>query len=636
MTFELIVRLVFALGAVGCALAFRQPDATAAIPAACAYSVFAMGAFGLAKLGRFKAGAAGFAAVLDALFIAACLASAGLIDRYGFVVLAPMMWATGRYGTDPAALAPIVAATVMVCGNFLGKNGFDIPTMLHTLGILVVGLMTNQKKIVVKETEIPVEVTREIPVESMESLRMRESFTSLRGHLHELEQSTKRDRLGMKLWAAVHGTDESPLSALSNKIRDEALVEGMVLYRLDKETRRLVVVATSGKVPSQARDASLGVAKGLSEAQMCDRLDRQVSELRDPDRAIKCGTLILKDSGKPCGCIALFEPDAPALSAAIDLIKPAREHIGGLLAQTVKKADETRRLREAEILYGVASVAIGAESRQSLISRTLRELGDLLTVDHLAAHLVDENDSTVISTIGAKQTIMPLLSFAYGAGVSGWQATGTPEVVIPDALEDPRVDRTAALKARIGSLAVLPISDGAEAIGFVTASTHRSGGIDTAQAETLRAVVSELGQAIARQHGAAATRGVMTPPEFFATVRESGAGHFVYIDVVNRDQMTTEFGSPAVEAALRRITHRLRSRLPSGGGLCRREEGDFCCFLPGLADEAAQSWANDSAAAINGLRPTTPDGRQRIPLFARAKVAPFRPQNRQLSTEVPA
>lgn len=632
MMVELGVRIGLAILVAATGLLYGQPKPELALQISLVYILTSCGVFALDYYKKRNSGVAGFVAVFDAMFIAVVLSSIGQLDRYGFMVLAPMMWATGRYASDAAAMAPLVAATVMVSSNFFGSGGFTVTVMLHTLGILGVGLLTNQSKVVVKDREIPVEVTRQIEVESEESIRMKETYASLKSHISELEESTKRERLGMKLWAAANAGDEPPMLAMAAKLKEDSGLEGVAIYTLNSRDRRFVVSAVSGKVPSKIRDSALTIGKGLSEAQMVDRLTRQISELRDSERAVKVKTLLIKNQGKPCGCLAMFDPQPLIVENAATNTRPVMDYMGGLVAQAVKKDDEVRRLREAEVLYGVASVSIGAESKQNLISRVLREIGDAIQVDHLAAYLVDGQEAIPVTTIGANHRVMDHLSFAYGAGMSGWLLTNTPEVVAVDALEDDRIDRTIALKNRIGSLVLIPILDGDQPLGYVTASTHRVGGIDQARLETLRAVVAELSQALLRQDMASDNPlGAMTPKEFYESVRKGGAGYFVYFDLTNREQLQKEFGKPAIDAAMRKITHRLRVRLPSGGGMCRRDEGDFVAYLAGVSDDTAQRWSNEAAAALNGLNLTTPDGRHRLGFLVRAKVAPFTPQKSQVS-----
>lgn len=634
MMVELGVRILLAVAVAAAGITLGKPPAQSAMEIGLVYLLASCGVFVLDRAKGRNSGIAGFVAVMDATFIAVALAACGQLDRYGFLVLAPMMWATGRYSSDAAAMAPLCAATVMVSSNFFGGEGFTLPVMFHTLGILAVGLLTNQAKVVVKERNIPVEVTRNVEVESEESIRMRESYASLKSHISELEESNKRERLGMKLWMAANQRDESPIPAMTAKLREDSGLEGVVLYTLDTRERRFVVGAVSGEVPTKARDSALVIGKGLSEAQMADRLTRQLTDLRDPDRAVKIKVLIIKDQGKPNGCVALFDPQHLTVEEASSATKPVMDYLGGLISQVRKKEDESRRLREAEVLYGVASVSIGAESRQSLISRVLREIGETIAADHLAAYLVDGQQAAPVSTIGSANRLMDHISFAYGSGMTGWLATGTPEVVAPDALDDDRIDRASALKCRVGSFALIPILSGEDTVGFVTAATHRVGGIDNAKLESLRAIVAEMGQALSRAGQTdAAPLGAMTPKEFYDAVRKGGEGWFVYFDVTNREIVARDYGRPALDAAMRKLTHRLRTRLPAKGAMCRREEGDFVSYLSGGSGESAQKWANEAAAALNGLHLTTPDGRHRINLQIRAKVAAFSPQKSQVSRQ---
>jgi GGDEF domain-containing protein len=634
MTVELCVRLGLAIAVAVGGLLTGQKQGDFSVPIALVYALISLGVYAIDWYKKRNPGVAGFVAVFDAMFIAAVLSSLGQLDHYGFMVLAPMMWATGRYASDAAAMAPLVAATVMVCSNFFGGPGFTLPTMLHTLGILLIGLLTNQAKVIVKDREVEVEVTREVQFESEESIRMKETYSSLKSHIAELEESTKRERLGMKLWAAANGNDDPPMIAMAGKLREDTALEGVAIYALDHADRRFVISAVSGKIPEKVRSSALTIGKGLSEAQMIDRLTRQLNEMRDPERGVKIRTLLVKNQGKPCGCLAMFDMQTTAVDAALANTKPVMDYFGGLVSQALKKDDEVRRLREAEVLYGVASVSLGADSKQNLITRVLREIGEVIQVDHLAGFIVDGTDARLVTTVGATHRVMDNLSFAYGSGVSGWLATQSPEVIAVDALEDDRIDRALALKSRIGSLVVLPIMDGDTALGFVTASTHRVGGIDRARLETLRAVTAELTQALIRQEsGTDAPLGAMTPTEFYGAVRKGGSGHFVYFDIVNREPLQKEFGKPAVDAAMRKITHRLRMRLPSGGGMCRRDEGDFVAYLNGQSDDAATRWGNDAAALLNGLNLTTPDGRHKLGFVVRAKVAPFAPQKPQVSEQ---
>lgn len=596
------------------------------------FAAVSVGVWWLDRSGKRNAGVAGFVAVLDALFVASSLAGVGELERYGFLVLAPMLWATGRYGSDAASMSPLVAATVMVASNFYGGAGFTVPVMLHTAGILAIGLLTNQAKVVVKETQVPVEVTKEVRVEAPGDGRLRESFESLREHVIDLERGSRRDRLAMKLWQASNDPREPAMPALATKLSAETGAEGVVLMLLEPGGRRFVTAAHSGKVPEALKSGWLEHVSGLGDGQARHQLDKRLAQMRDADCLVCSGSVFAKSRGRVVGLVALFDKSMHSLDAAVHLVGDCAEALGGLLKQGQEREEGLRRLKEAELMYTVASVSLGSESRAGLVERVVRELGDAARLDHMAVYLLEGDAAVAVSQTGASHRVVEEMSFAYGTGLAGWRATGFPEVVALDALDDGRIERTTALKRRIGSLAVLPLEVGAEVVGFVTASTHRVAGIDDGKLSTLRAVVSELGQAMARLDGAEVATGVMTPKEFFGLVRSGGSGYLVYLDVLRRGELLEEFGRPAVEQALRRLTHRLRQRLPGGGGVCRRDEGDYVVFLPGMEEGAARSWANEAAAVAGSFPMTTPDGRVRMPVSLRAKVAAFSPQKNQVSS----
>lgn len=629
---ELILRGLIALS-VGLAAAI-WPDFTGPIgwQVSIGFLALAFTAYGLEFKEKRNAGASGIIAVVDAMYLATILAAQGSLDRYGFIVLAPMLWATGRFAADAASMSPLVAATVMVSSNFFGGDGFTIPVLLHTAGIFVIGLLTNQAKVIVKETQIPYEVTKEVPVLDPATGRIKESYQSLRDHVQELERLSRRDRLSMKLWNSAHGATHSPLSAMAAKLSEEASVEGLILYSLDPAERRLVVANGTGRVPENLRDRAFEFPSGLGDAQIRHEMDKQMRSLRDSDRLVHLATVLLKHKGRPVGLVALFDPSRPAVEEAFTTVHELNEAMGGLVKQALDRDDERRRLRETELMYGVASVSLGAESRQNLIARVVRELSEAVTLDHLAVWLLDGTEATLVSSSGATNRVFEKMSFAQGPGVGGWLLTGAPEVVALDALEDGRIDRKESLLARVGSFVMFPLLGADGPIGFLTASTHSVGGIDRAKHETIRVIASELAQALNRLDTTKeSAHGVMTPQEFANAVRAGGSGHFVYFEVPRRSELADEYGKPAVEAALKRITHRLRIRLPGTGGLCRRDEGDYVAFIPIQDTEQARRWANDTVGLLNGLNLATSDGRQKLPLTLRAKVAPFSPQKNQVS-----
>lgn len=629
---ELSVRLLVAAGLLGAPFVFGQPAWGAAWPLAMGFAAFSAGVWWAEGRGLRNRGIAGFVAVLDAMFIATVLAEVGQLSSFGFLVLAPMMWATGRFGSDAASMAPLVAATVMVSGNFFEEGGFTLPVLLHTLGILVVGLLTNQAKVVLKETQVPVEVTKEVYVESGRDEALETNFRQLKEHVRDLEKKGRRDSVSMRVYTAGQQKDEPFFSAMASTLGDACEVGGVAVYTFDATVRKMVGQSYFGSYPKGIRDLSFDVPGDLGDAMIRDQVEKRMLRMREVESPVQVGTILLKDRGRLVGMVAMFDKNIHNLDNGLRAAGDAADALGPMVAGELRKEDFQRRLRESEILYGVASVTIGAEKPQHLVSRILRELGDTVRFDHLAVFFVEGDEAIQIASDGVPCRLFEEVSFAAGTGLRGWLGLGGPEVVIPDTLDDDRVEKALAMKRRIGSYLMVPLVVDGEVYGFFSAATHAAAGIDAARQGTLRVIAAETSQALTRLvRPTADPEGVMTPKEFFEAVRSGRSGHLVYFDVLRRDDAIDKYGKPALDHALRKMVRSLRSKLPSGGALCRRDEGDYVAFIPVTDEDSARGWANQVTAGASLIALSTPDGRAKIPLALRAKVAQLSPQKHQVS-----
>lgn len=632
--FELLVRLATAALFFGAAIAFRKPDLATAGLIGGGFAAYSGLVYWVEQKGLRNSGIAGFVAVLDAAFIAGTLAQIGELERFGFMVLAPLMWATGRFGSDAASMTPLVAATVMVSSNFIENEGFTLPIMLHTAGILLVGLLTNQAKVVLKETQVPVEITKEVRVKDAADMKAQEGYRQLKEHVQDVEKKSRRDRVAMRVYVSSSQSDEPMAATMADTMVDACETAGAAVYYYDSQQRRMVAQAYSGLVPKSVRDLSFDVPSGLGDGQLKHQLEQRFMRLRDPDSPLQIGSVLLKDKGRLLGMVVLFDKSAVGLDTAVRIAGDAAEALGPMVSADRRKEDFARRLKETEILYGVASVGLGAETPRSLVSRVLRELGETIRLDHMAVFFVEGGEAIQITSFGAANRLFEDISFAGGTGLEGWQAIDCPEVYIPDALDDDRVEKAVSMKRRVGSYLMVPLEVSGRVYGFISAATHSANGIDSAKHGTLKAIADETSQAIARiENPGEDTGGVMVPTEFYAAVRGAGNGHLVYFDVLRRDENIDKFGRPAFDHALRKLTMRLRTKLPVGGALCRRDEGDYVAFLPTLDEAIARSWSNEATAMASMIGLTTPDGRARIPLALRSKVALLRQQKNQVSAE---
>lgn len=636
---ELAVRCCVALAVFGVSLATGKPEFDFAWKACLVGLAYFGLLYMMEKKGLRNGGVAGIAAVIDAAWISAILSNSHTLQFYGFLVLAPMMWAAGKYEAEAASMAPLVAATIMVGSNLFGGEGFTAPVMLHTVGVLVVGLLGNQTRVVIEEKKVFVtaEDAGEKTKTPNDSGELRATYRALRQHTDDLQRRHRRDQAMVKLFDSVNRSAENPFQGLSEAAKEGSGAEGVVVFSTTDGGRRLIVEASCGKFPAGSAETHFDMPVGMSDAQLRHLFEKRFNAIKAEGDGTQVGTALLKKNGRVVGMVALFHQTMKNLEAALQVVADAADSLAHLMATQRERDMEKRRLRETELLYTVATTAQGSESKQNLVSRVVRELGEVLRLDHLAVNFLENAEAVQVALRGLPVHPVESMSFAYGPGLHGWLKLGAPEVVMVDALADDRFPKTEAVKKRIGSVVVLPISFGEEPYGFLTAATHRVGGIDNARLETLRIVSAELAHALARhEQGGRDPEGLMTPREFQDCLKGMGRGCLVYLDVPRREELIETYGRPAYDLAVRKFAMRMRAKLPTGSGLCRRDEGDYVVALRDIAEPFARSWANEAAAIASMVALTTPDGRARIPLALRAKVAAFGPQNHLISEKTSA
>jgi hypothetical protein len=183
----------------------------------------------------------------------------------------------------------------------------------------------------------------------------------------------------------------------------------------------------------------------------------------------------------------------------------------------------------------------------------------------------------------------------------------------------------------MGSYIVIPMESENGVSGFVSAACNVSGGLGKEAAEVIRLAALELARALFPSKAA----GIMSPGEFHAFMGKK-QGFMVLLQPTRRQTIENTFGRPAFAHCLRRLTGRLRLRLPRGAAICRRPEGDFLVFLPNADEETARNWANETVAYASMIGLRTPDGAHLVPLALRARVAPINQQSNEFLQELTA
>lgn len=618
---EVLIRVVVALAPLGYAAFQKHPRWDTAAQFAAFSLVWALVVSLLERRELRRDGIAAWITGMDSAVVAMALAATGHANDMGCLVLAPVAWGVRRYGANPLVLAPVAAMALELAPIVSGGRGLAAPLFLQVGATLAVGLLIGRPRQLVVRQEVPAQPQETEPAEDLTPVvdELKESYRSLREHARDLERRSRRDRTAMHLFESVAAGEES-LPALVKSIAEIAGAEGTVLFATAEAGRKLVMAASHGVVPEIVPTTRFDLPANASEAQVRAQIERKLDAWETADGR-QVSAVLLRHQGRIVGLVGLIDPNVETLTAGRDRVEEVADVLAALCLQSREREDHRRRLVEAETLYSVAAVTLGAESRTSMVARVVREIGAALHLDHFGAFALEGNESLNLATDGFSLDVMPEMSYAYGAGVQGWLKTGAPEVVLSDALDDDRLTKTFAIKKRLGAVAILPVQFGELPYGYVTAATTRVGGIDTAALETLRAVVAEMAQALARlENPLRDPEGLMTPREF-RDLCAHAVGSLVYLEVLRKDELAQSFGRPALDLATRKFAARARARLPQGSGLTRRDEGDYVALLAGMDEEAARSWANDLVATAAMVPVTTPDGRLRLPLAIRSKVA---------------
>lgn len=632
--FELIVRVVFATAVLLVSGMTGEPPFDTAWRTIAFFSTYSFFGYAMDRRGVRNAGVSGLFAVADSAAIAVLLASAGRLDTFGFLTLVPPAWAALRYGSDAISMAPITAAWLLIGANLFDGPGWTPILLCQTLGVLTVGLLGARRIqwVKVKELiEVPAAEPAEAPM-SQDVFDLREKFRVLRDHSAEVERKAIRDRIIVQMMDTFESDPDAGLVGAAKKLQEALRVDGLTIYAYDQDADQLTVNSVAGNVPVVARDTAFSLPSFVGEWQLKDRLEKSILAMKTPEDVWSTSTLILKDRGRIVGVLGLFDASRQRLADCLDTAGTIAESLARMIRTSAGREATRIRLRQTELLYQIAGLCHGSDSPPSLASRVVRELWETVRLDHLSICFVSEGESSLAAFKGANMSAFDYVTLPTGHGFEGWQAAGGPELVLLDARNDDRMDRADALKQRVGSFVLIPLMFDDEPYGYMTAMTNRVHGIDAQTLDVLRVVGSELGQAIGRiEHGHRDPAGLTTPAEFHEIVSKAGTGFFVYLDVLRREELVDSHGRAAVEFVARKLAGRLRALLPAGGVLCRRPEGDFVAYLRTGDESVARKWATNAAATASLLALTSTDGKTKIPMPIRSKVAQLAPQSNRIS-----
>lgn len=559
-----------------------------------------------------------------------------VIDLFAFTLCLPLLTLSIQNPRLRMLLAPL-AGGVVAFASLAAKP--EVPLFAVGVHAIAATLLTLiMRPFASRERETSVETPLQHPaVQATQDesiyrnyLELRERFRALKELGQKLESNAKIDKIKLSLFKAALGTETDSHKMLFKRLRDLLQVDGLAYYSHNHVGDNLVVDTITGDVPTPLQTRSFPIRSSFSDASLREHFQSWANSLVNESNRATQHSIILRDRNRLQGVLYLTDQRSNRLDSAVATCNEVLPLLAEVIRSEKEQTELSKRLREAELLYAVASVSLGSTSEVSLATRIIRELWGYLDLDHLAIHAIDGDSAMCIAEEGAHVDLVPHLIFTNGNGVPGWLDSRAPEVNLVDTGQTALLDNRVALQKRVGCFLMLPIPLGTDSYGFLTASTHRTRGIDIPQQESLRTIVAEFSQALARIKSDAGLMGIVTPREFQSEVSTREAGYFVYLEPLKRDHIVAENGEVAFDFAIKSFARRLRATMPAGSLLCRREHGDYIAFLQGCDEEFARSWANEATVLASMTPIQTPDGRAQIPLAFRAKVRAYSHQTGDL------
>ena len=621
---EVFGRLGLAVVLALLAFAFDAPKwevAWRVLPLFGAYTVLA---YLLERRGLRNSGVAGFIAIADATAIALLLAAHQLHGTLGMLAILPLLYAARAFDANPLLMAAPAAASLLLADGILGSGRASPQLFGHTLGILLVGALVRRPEPAYELTEESVAEEEETPVAPFQpDLMLRERYRQARDAYRELEHRTRVDRFAAELWEASGECGRGFHSALAKLLARHCGASKVVLHVLEPAERAMVVSAHYGALPRKAKDSAQRVDLTLAREQLRERLQGAVgATLAEADRA-SMATCVLTHAGKTVGMVTAVS-DGAGNQAQIGLDEVA-SLVGEALHRERFWRGEKAKASQLQILYDLQTATHGAQDRVALASRVLDELSQIVMCDEACLLQFEDGEPVLLAGTAQPSQLFEHMSFAAGAGFTGWIETGAPELWLPDAGEDSRVPPEEAVRRRIGSLVAVSVGAPHAPRGVILLSTHRTYGFSAQAVDSVRLVALELGRLFDAEGAKAQVPfGLVKPEEFRLRVQEGRRGHIVHLEVIKWESYGDDCGEDELRRALRQLARRLVKTLPSGGLLCVGKVG-MAAYLPDSpANEVAQ-WAAEATSTAPLVAVRKAQGGQR-PLAMRSRTAALAPR----------
>ncbi len=578
-------------------------------------------------------GFAGLIAGLDALVLALALAYSGLLEPLGLIVVAPVVYAVAKRGSHAAAMGPIGASALLFAdGLTSGQFAPSVAILAQAAGVMITALLANQPRVVVRPRSIQ-QMISDLAEPGVETgtqalIDLREQYRRLSTAYKALERKSRVDRVSAQLLLARRkpGGD---YGQILDGLRDVLGADGLILYTCNQKGDRMVVASGSGHVPDESKSLSFEVTGRETTHRLRASADDALAAIGDGAAApVKpFANVLLRLRGLVVGMLTIFAESHAKLEEMRRRAEEAEQAIAHIVVDERERGRQRRRMAEAELLYELACRLDGVSTEPDLGRRTARALADTLDCGHVGVWLLDGERPILVGRAGRQVRLFEKFRFD-PPGLEGWIQADLCPVLAYSTAESDLIDGTAALKLRVGSYLAVPVSEGDRHLGFITAASSGQGALGSEDARVLRDTAAEFAHALSalrdRAEGdAAPTRGLLSVSEFQRQVIELKAERacLVYIEPLHFEESEETVGRAAVEHAARQLGLLARRHAPRDAQICRKGDGSFIVLLPETDLDTAEKWANQ-ISALAAMRSTeTSDGRSKVPLAVRARVA---------------
>lgn len=560
-------------------------------------------------------------ACLEIGSISGWLASTGELSRFGVIVLLPMLVAVSRRGVQAPVLAPIAAASLIAADSMVGRLPLTSIALLAPAAIVLiigVALSIAPKVVTIREiVEKPYRTEPPLTLAGDDYLEIRESYRVLRQRFRELEQQRDQDRFTVRLFALRNRPVEDIFPALAELIANFTGSDGAAILGVAESTQAMIVRGSTTDFPNEFSEQAFPFDPQLGMRDLRLRLDAAVRAVPAAEKR-DFGNVLLLDGDRLVGVICVAQSDIEALRICREKADAFAPQIVEFLAEESERGELSGKLAHTEMLYRLAKSSGDREASENIA----KLLAQAIQADGVTISTFDGRHLEPISTDGSSQTLADAIRLPSGSGLAAWAKSGYPEIALFDARNDDRCAAEVAIKRRIGSYYQLPLTRGGEVIGILTAATHRAGGIDRVQIETLRMASDEVGRVLSSLIAITGASAVVSPVEF-RRLAATKPGCLVMLEVLQREQLELAHSKADIVQALRKFQKTLSDGLREGSAMCRRDSGDYLVFLTNASESDAMSWANEITAGASLTGIPRIDGKGSTPLAVRAKVAPM-------------